>query len=782
MLFEASSALALEYRLGPTPSWVKPVPQDADSGLESGQAANGVYYMVVDQQTRLVRSDKATYRRLVSRALTERGVDTVGNVGIEFDPSFQRLTVHTLTLRRGQQKQDRLPTARIKVLHRESELERRVYDGTKTVDIVLDDVRVGDVVEYAYSLVGSNPVFSGTEFGRMDMQWRVPVHILHRRLTVPDNRAIVWRAHLQVAEPAVDHHDGWTDYVWHAADVPAVARQGDTPGWYDPYAAVEWSEYRNWAAVARWAEPLYSVPERPRGSLRAEIDRIAASASGPQERLREVLAFVQSEIRYLGVEIGSGSHAPRLPEQVLARRYGDCKDKVLLAVAMLRSLGVSAHPALVHTRLRQAVANTLPMPGAFNHVILRAEAGGQTFWLDPTRAAQSGSLDRVAQADFGQALVLDGRSEALTAMPPPAASQARREIAMRIDASMGFASNVTMSVHSAYEGAAADDMRDTLRHDNLEDLQRSYLNYYLRSYPGLEIDKPLAFSDDEAGNRLVTIERYRIDSLWAKNLEPGKREAYLYVPDIRSALRRPDDTVRMAPLAVNHPEDVSVSLTALLPDDRSIKPSQNLISSKAFEFRESTEYSDRVLRLNYRFRSLADHVLPADLATHVADLETSRRLVGYTLRPIDKPLATPALTRMAAVAGMVMCLAVGAVLWAVFLTSADPPGQGVLANWRTRQLLLTGHGLFHAPVLVLVSWLVMLGGLAGRIDMLGWLAWLVPIVALGWWESYWRNRWLTWALERCGEPQTFLALAKAHFLPAARPREMDLPASSDPSS
>jgi hypothetical protein len=76
----------------------------------------------------------------------------------------------------------------------------------------------------------------------------------------------------------------------------------------------------------------------------------------------------------------------------------------------------------------------------------------------------------------------------------------------------------------------------------------------------------------------------------------------------------------------------------------------------------------------------------------------------------------------------------------------------------------------------------MLGGLAGRIDMLGWLAWLVPIVALGWWESYWRNRWLTWALERCGEPQTFLALAKAHFLPAARPREMDLPASSGPSS
>ena len=51
------------------------------------------------------------------------------------------------------------------VLQRERDLESRVYDGRRTVDLELDDVRPGDVLEFAYTLAGQNPVFGDHHAG-----------------------------------------------------------------------------------------------------------------------------------------------------------------------------------------------------------------------------------------------------------------------------------------------------------------------------------------------------------------------------------------------------------------------------------------------------------------------------------------------------------------------------------------------------------------------------------------------------------------------------------------
>ena len=49
-------------------------------------------------------------------------------------------------------------------------------------------------------------------------------------------------------------------------------------------------------------------------------------------------------MRYLGFELGTGAYAARPPDEVYARRFGDCKDKSLLLATMLRELGVEVVP------------------------------------------------------------------------------------------------------------------------------------------------------------------------------------------------------------------------------------------------------------------------------------------------------------------------------------------------------------------------------------------------------------------------------------------------------
>ena len=47
---------------------------------------------------------------------------------------------------------------KIKELQREDGLNYYIYDETITVYIILEDIRVGDIVEYSFTRKGSNPV------------------------------------------------------------------------------------------------------------------------------------------------------------------------------------------------------------------------------------------------------------------------------------------------------------------------------------------------------------------------------------------------------------------------------------------------------------------------------------------------------------------------------------------------------------------------------------------------------------------------------------------------
>jgi len=772
-----SAALAADYQRAPVPAWVGAVPLDLAATPPLGQAKNGLYHLLVDQQTLLDGSTKTTYRHMASRALSERGVESIAHIDIDFDPSFQTLTLHALTLYRNGRTQNRLAAAQIKVLQREAELEYRIYDGSKTVDVVLTDVRPGDVVEYAYSVRGSNPVFGGRESGQMDMQWNVPVHHLHRRLRVPAGQELKFRPHLTDIQAQTTQSGNWVDHVWRATDVAPLARQNDTPRWYDPYADVQWSAFADWSAVARWAEPLYTVPDKRTDALSTEINRIAAKAESPGQRLLAVLDFVQSQIRYLGVEMGAGSHAPRAPGKVLEQRYGDCKDKALLTITMLRALGVTAHPALVNTQLGHALGTILPMPGAFDHVIVRAQVDRHDYWLDPTRAPQKGGLDRISQADFGQALVLDGLATALTPIPTAPATQRRRQVAFRIDASQGYDKPAAMEVTSTYEGASADRMRNTLRNEGIDDLQRNYLNYYLRSYPRLALVKPFTFEDDEASNRLVTIEHYRLGSMWAEPAPADGPAVYFYAPDMKAMLNRPDDTVRTAPLAIDHPEHLTVSLTAILPEKRSIAASQGEVKNPAFTFSRTTSYSDRTLQLTYEYRSLSDHVKPDELAAYLADLESARKTVGYTLRKsAPKPAAKP-ISRIAAAIAGALFVAIGVLaVAAVFVTrkSQAAAAGGGSGRHSHRWLLGTGILVSWFPVLGALAFVGMIGALAGDLKLFGWSTVLCVLLLLSLWQKFWRARWLRWASAHASDIEQFMHKARDWGLadrPSASPTQ-----------
>ena len=106
------------------------------------------------------------------------------------------------------------------------------------------------------------------------------------------------------------------------------------------------------------------------------------------------------------IAIGEGGFTPRSFADIEATRYGDCKDKAKLFVAMARALGLDACPALVNTAAGYALDTWLPSGVVFDHCIVRLAIGDQVYWLDGTRSLQLSPLDHVGPSSLGFALPL----------------------------------------------------------------------------------------------------------------------------------------------------------------------------------------------------------------------------------------------------------------------------------------------------------------------------------------------------------------------------------------
>lgn len=150
---------------------------------------------------------------------------------------------------------------------------------------------------------------------------------------------------------------------------------------------VEVSGFTDWKDVSRTNAKLYVTDGLISESspLAIEADKIATSTSNQKERAAKALELVQREVRYLFNGMGNGNYVPQSPDKTWELRYGDCKAKTILLLALLHRLDIEAVPAMVNTSFQDGVSERLPSFGAFDHVIVKAKIGNETYWLDGTR-------------------------------------------------------------------------------------------------------------------------------------------------------------------------------------------------------------------------------------------------------------------------------------------------------------------------------------------------------------------------------------------------------------
>lgn len=599
-----------------------------------------MHYRIIDDQVRLLGATQWTHSHVV-RVLDEvGGLGTASQIQIQFDPTFQTLILHHIVVVRDGKRIDKLEPNRVELLHRESQLERRIYDGRVTASIVLQDVRVGDQIDIDYSLRGANPVFDG-HF--VDVTWAIsdkgPVAQYQYRLLAPAARKIEYR----VGSPTIAAQSkvtaGVRETIFKRSSIPQLQMDPGAPYIAAVTDQIWFSEYADWAAVRSWAQGLFVEPSIESPALDETAAGIGRANQDPSARVLAALKFVQTDIRYFGAELGVNTHKPTAPDKVLAQRFGDCKDKVLLLISLLRRLDIPATPVLVSTGFRTRIGELLPSPLAFDHVIVRVEVGGSIFWLDGTRGHQTGTLANRQSVGLGNGLSLAETAPTLTELPRPY-DQLRMHVddVIRVDR---IAEDPQLESRITYRGDLAELVRETLATRPIADVETQIDQAYSRIYPKIKTLSPLQVEDSQEDDAVTIVQKFAVADFWQLS-EYTTLIAKFGFWSLLDPLRFPPMQSRRQPLLIAMPGVFEHRIVVQFPEEvapAGRKPQSFEAGDSSFDIHGTLESNPRAFEAEATLRLVADEVEPGDWADHIARLAKLEPRLGFTYSISSMPLS-----------------------------------------------------------------------------------------------------------------------------------------------
>jgi len=612
----------------PTPDWVIDLPFDPSTQVPQDRLSGGTHELLVDLQIRAGDEPEQHHYHLARRVLNTQGVDDASQVAVSFDPSCEEIELHEILVHRDGEVLPRLDLSLARVVEPEGRRDQQIFDGRQTLLLFLPDVRVGDVVETRYTVRGANPVFAGRFAAAFYTAQVYPIQQLRCRVLVPADMPMQWKHHNGELEAVVRDLDGWREFIWQEDQVAPVYVEDGLPAWYDPMPWIQVTEYRTWQEVERWADDLFQLPPRMPKSVADLVRRIQAQSDSKSEQALAALRFVQDEVRYLGLQFGIGSFQPSPITEVLARRYGDCKGKTMLTLALLKGLGIRAQAALVHTALGARVRELLPTHHAFDHVIVRAEIGGKVLWLDPTLSQQRGALEDQAAPDLGVALVLGAKGNVCQVIPRSADQITRVRVVRTLDVRSGV-DPVPFTVETVYQGSDADMVRRELRRSNAHEMQRMYLSFYASAWPSILPTGDLLVEDDTERNEVRIVESYAIPGFW-KQAERTQEQGD--VPALEISMLVPGAVAEVRSMPLSLPSTAMDSTTLLRMDDGwSVETEEARVDNEFLRAGFTSQYEHGWLELHHTIVPLADHIPAQACAASLRELDPFRESLQYQL-------------------------------------------------------------------------------------------------------------------------------------------------------
>lgn len=605
--------------------------------------------LLAEKQVRLEEGRLWVYSDVAIRLDSPEALTQMGTLQTGWLPDKGDLTVHRVELLRGDEVIDVLAQGkRFEVLRREARLEQRELNGMLTATMPLSGAQIGDVLRLTLSTTVTDQAL-GREVQWTDQLMAEPIPLESGRVVVswPEDMAIEWK--IRGVEEAIAPRAS-NGYRVIDIDLPlpkAPETPDSAPFRYLLGPMIQVTSFADYAGVSAVMAPHYLTEGTiEQGSaLASEVAAIADQTSDPLEQAALATRLVQDQISYLANGMAGGNYLPQSPQGTWELRYGDCKAKTYLLLAMLHELGIEGEAALVRSSGGDAVPELLPMASSFDHIIVRAQIGGQEYWLDGTSAGtRLANIDEVPR--FFHALPVREGGAQLVELEERAQSFPDQTIRLTLDQSAGVAVPTLFEVEIVRSGSMGAALRSTadlgegkLQRDAVQNVVGSELG------PVQMVDYTISYDDGPGLAKIIA------NGVMTSPWRPERGIYELSPPaqiaaQIDFAASRSRAEWREIPIRLNGPYFGTTELEVILPQAgegftlRNADPIEADIGG--VEVRSSVEMAGEKLTLRQSRRSYKEE-LPASqltavkrqLAQHLRALpivrapETTRRTWDY---------------------------------------------------------------------------------------------------------------------------------------------------------
>ena len=341
-----------------------------------------------------------------------------------------------------------------------------------------------------------------------DIQSGLPVALEALEVDLPAGRpyAQSWHrfAPVKATEVAPNH------WRWEIKDMPKLDLRDvkESPDWAALAArmSVTWGDAavqgndNEWRALGQWFTTLELNRPNPTPEITAKAEQLTAGAPDFYAKLKNITEYIQNNIRYFIVSRGIGGMQAHYAGDIFRNRYGDCKDKTTLLIAMLQAVGIKAFYVPVDDRRGVVDPNAPSLAG--NHMITAIEIpegvndprlmagvtgndGRRYLIFDPTdERTPVGNLPSDEQGSYG--LLAAGPASQVIALPvlPPGANGKDRKGSFTLSADGALSGMVDTSS----TGPMGADLRLELKYSDEKERREALERSIAYDLPGAVLD------------------------------------------------------------------------------------------------------------------------------------------------------------------------------------------------------------------------------------------------------------------------------------------------------
>lgn len=335
--------------------------------------------------------------------------------------------------------------------HEAASLDAPMFQDTRLKVVIFPGVQAGDTLTLRYTIRRHTPLFPG-QFE--DFTVARPYRHKDFRLTYDLPTAMTLQADAVGFVPvALEGAPGRRRHAFRYVDGDNARIEQGSVSYLDYGRRLAVSTFPDYPAFAQAYHARAVAAAKPDAAIAALASQITQGLDSTQARVVALSDWVRRNIRYVAVYLGPGGVVPHPASSVLANRYGDCKDHVVLLQALLAASGIPSSAALVNGDDAYRLP-AVPTLGVLNHVIVYVPQ--LQLFLDPTAGTVAGGF--LPPSLLGKPVLLaDSGGFAVTPTYQPARSRTLTRFDIARDGSSRF------HVRRTSGGAIAEPYRQAVR-------------------------------------------------------------------------------------------------------------------------------------------------------------------------------------------------------------------------------------------------------------------------------------------------------------------------------